>query len=302
MRTFHLFFGLFLAGTLFMTGCVSTDQIQILENRVTSLEMENNRQISKNKEKQKRDEEINRQVSEIVDELKPRVGRNETAIHEKYAETMSLIEGLRLEVQRLKGIIEETNYNVQQAGQQDRQSVEKTLERLDNAITKNFEKLTALEKYMGFEPSAGGPPTQDPPSSEDPSATPATPEQDTTEAELYAAAKKLLDDGDRENARIQFENFINRFPDSGNADNARFWIADSYYMDKWYEKAILEYQKVLEQYPDSNKTAAALLKQGYAFAELGEKANARLILRELIKKSPESNEAKYAAEKLKTLN
>ena len=78
-------------------------------------------------------------------------------------------------------------------------------------------------------------------------------------------------------------------------------LPDSYYSEKWYEKAILEYQKVLEKYPDSNKNAAARLKQGYAFAELGEKANARLILNELIKRYPKSQEAKYAKKKLDTL-
>jgi TolA-binding protein len=72
-------------------------------------------------------------------------------------------------------------------------------------------------------------------------------------------------------------------------------------VEKWYEKAILEYQKVLEQYPDSNKVAAARLKQGYAFAELGEKANARLILNELITRYPDSREAMFAREKLKQL-
>jgi TolA-binding protein len=64
----------------------------------------------------------------------------------------------------------------------------------------------------------------------------------------------------------------------------------------------LEYQKVLENYPNSNKNAAARLKQGYAFAALGEKANARLILKELITRYPNSQEAKYAKEKLKNLN
>jgi TolA-binding protein len=72
-------------------------------------------------------------------------------------------------------------------------------------------------------------------------------------------------------------------------------------VETWYEKAILEYQKVLEQYPDSNKTAAARLKQGYAFAELGEHANARLILNELITRYPDSREAGFAKEKLKKL-
>jgi tol-pal system protein YbgF len=150
-----------------------------------------------------------------------------------------------------------------------------------------------LEKYMGFEPSLPGEMEKKAISDEAPGKN--------SEQKLYAFAKKLFDDGDKENARIQFENFINKYPKSDNADNARFWIADSYYFEKWFEKAILEYQKVLELYPTSNKLAAARLKQGYAFAELGEKANARLILKELLKKHPNSNEAKFAQKKLKNL-
>jgi len=161
---------------------------------------------------------------------------------------------------------------------------------------RNYERLITLEKYMGFEPGEAKPVD----ANTQPLAT-STPEA-ASEQESYALAKKMFDEGDKENARIQFENFINKYPDSKNADNARFWIADSYYAEKWYEKAILEYQKVLEEYPNSNKTAAARLKQGYSFAELGETANARLILKELIKRHPDSNEAKYARKKLKSLN
>ncbi len=176
-------------------------------------------------------------------------------------------------------------------------SSQKDLTRLDEAISRNYERLIRLEKYMGFEPTAGEM-TQ----KEDTPAQTAPPVEPKTQDGLYDAAKALFDKGDFENARIRFENFINKYPDSSRADNARFWIADSYYAEKWYEKAILEYQKVLESYPDSNKSSAARLKQGYAFAQLGETANARLILNELIKRHPDSKEAGYAQEKLKTLN
>jgi len=50
-----------------------------------------------------------------------------------------------------------------------------------------------------------------------------------SEQELYDQAKKLFDAGDRENARAKFETFIQKYPKSQNADNARFWIADTYY-------------------------------------------------------------------------
>jgi TolA-binding protein len=46
---------------------------------------------------------------------------------------------------------------------------------------------------------------------------------------------------------------------------------------------------------------AALLKQGFAFAELGEKVNARLVLQELVEKYPQSQEAARAKTRLKAL-
>jgi len=101
-------------------------------------------------------------------------------------------------------------------------------------------------------------------------------------------------------ANFLLAKFLKRFPTAKNADNAQFWIGETYYREKWYEKAILEYQKVIEKYPKGNKVPASLLKQGLAFYSIGDKANARLIMNELIAKYPHSREAKIARKKLKS--
>ena len=111
-------------------------------------------------------------------------------------------------------------------------------------------------------------------------------------------AKEAFDKGDFESAREGFQKLLKRYPDSENADNAQFWIGETYYREQWYEKAILEYQKVIEKYPEGNKVQASLLKQGFAFKNLGDKANAGLILKELVKKYPDSTEAEIARKKL----
>jgi len=271
---------------ILISGCVAPDQFSILDQRVAVIEK--TLKLNKGNDSHSKDK---------LAEIEERVESDISSSQEEYAEIKYEIGLLKENLQRLEGLIEETNQKLFSSTQAGNESLEKTLERLDNAISKNFEKIVKLEKYMGFEPTVEKPVEQP----QDETIAEPVP-QDETEADFYAKAKKLLDEGERERARIQFENFINKFPKSENADNARFWIADSYYAEKWYEKAILEYQVVLENYPDSNKTAAALLKQGYAFAELGEKANARLLLKELIKKHPKSNEATYAKEKLKKLD
>jgi tol-pal system protein YbgF len=278
---------------VFLSGCVEDQSFVALETKVAVLEMESAQQLSGQNERLNAFATQSHQNQSKIKTLEKRLSDSPVISQEEYAELNYTIKTMKEDLQRLKGSIEEINYHFTQGSQNGGTPIEKKIERLDQAISKNYEKLIKLEKYMGFEPSAAG--------EIEKKTDPAQAPKENTEQQLYDAAKKLFDDGDKENARIQFENFINKYPDSDNADNARFWIADSYYSEKWFEKAILEYQKVLEDYPDSNKMAAARLKQGYAFAELGEKANARLILKELLKKHSGTKEAKYAQEKLKKL-
>ena len=291
MKRTYLFFVIIVI--VFLSGCIEPSQFVALETKVAVLEMENSRQFSAYKEKLNASAILSRNNQLKIEALEKRLSDRNTISQEEYAELKYTIQTLKEGFQRLEGQIEEIKHGFAGDYQKNGGTMEEKIERLDQAISKNYERVIKLEKYMGFEPSAAG--------EIDKTIQPAPIPGKSTTQELYDAAKKLFDDGDNENARIQFENFINKYPDSDNADNARFWIADSYYVEKWFEKAILEYQKVLEEYPKSNKLSAARLKQGYAFAELGEKANARLILKELIKKHPGTNEAKYAQEKLKTL-
>lgn len=272
-----------LAAIALLSGCVAPNQFEALETRVAVIEQNNSRRNA-----------LYQTMTNDLGNLKQQVDEFSKTTRENYAEVKYDIHQLKEDFHRIQGQLEEVRYKFGINGQERQESLEKRLERLDNAISRNYEKVIALEKYMGFEPTVPGSPGKD-------NDHVSSQVQDTEEG-LYTHAKKLFDQGDLENARVQFENFISKYPNSKNADNARFWIADSYYAEKWYEKAILEYQKVLENYPNSNKNTSARLKQGYAFAALGEKANARLILNELITRYPNSQEAKYAKEKLKNLN
>jgi TolA-binding protein len=65
-----------------------------------------------------------------------------------------------------------------------------------------------------------------------------------------------------------------------------------------FEEAILEYQKVISEYPKSNKMPDSLLKQGMAFAKLGDNESAKIVLNKLIKKYPKSPQAGVAKKKL----
>ena len=120
--------------------------------------------------------------------------------------------------------------------------------------------------------------------------------------DAYTSAMEALDKDDFNTARERFRKFIKTYPKSDRADNAQYHIAQTYYREMWYEKAILEHQKVIEKYPKGNRVMKSLFAQGMAFLNLKDKSNARLIFSELIIKYPKSQEAKAAKRKLKEID
>jgi tol-pal system protein YbgF len=202
---------------------------------------------------------------------------------------------LKDEVQLLRGHLEETAFMIQQH-KNALEGVDKEhqikLDKISISINQIETRLQYIEQYLNFESASSRQPDTE---------SPAFDEKKLSDKELYISAKQAFDQGDFEGARTGFEKIIKDFPKSVHSDNAQFWIGEIYYREKWYEKAILEYQKVIENYPKGNKVPASLLKQGFAFLSLGDKANARLILNELARKFPKTNEGKIATQKLKEI-
>jgi len=226
--------------------------------------------------------------------------QNERDFRERYAGQNVLIEALRNEIQMLNGRLEETEYLLKHQIKSFKDSNDKRayqLDRSEQMASSNKDRIMRLEQYLDFEITA-----PDLKAKKDLKAVAETPpEKKLSENEIYRSAKQAFDQGDFGAAREEFQKLIKQYPKTKYADNAQFWIGETYYREKWYEKAILEYQKVIENYPRGNKLPASLLKQGLAFFNLGDKANARLILTELVKKFPKANESKIAKQKLRGL-
>lgn len=115
---------------------------------------------------------------------------------------------------------------------------------------------------------------------------------------LFASAFEIFKAGHYEKARMSFHSFLKLFPNSEFSDDAQFWIAETFYFENIFESAILEYEKVIKNFPGGNKIASALLKQGLSFANIGERIRARAILQQVIKDFPNSTQARTARTKL----
>ena len=84
------------------------------------------------------------------------------------------------------------------------------------------------------------------------------------------------------------------------AADAHLRMADAQVGLKKYEQAETEYDFVLQKYPESDTSRAALLKKGLALAE-HDKPQAITTLNEVVKKFPNTSEAASAQARLKEL-
>jgi len=117
----------------------------------------------------------------------------------------------------------------------------------------------------------------------------------------YNACYKLFKEGQYVKAREEFLKFLKQYPKTAFSDNAQFWIGETWYVEDKFERAIVEYQKVVKDYPNGDKVPYALLKQGMAFQKLGDKASAKIVYNQVIKKYPQTNQARVAKAKLSEL-
>jgi tol-pal system protein YbgF len=117
----------------------------------------------------------------------------------------------------------------------------------------------------------------------------------------YRSAFKLLKESQYDQALLAFKSFLKDYPDSAFSSNAQYWIGEANYVMQNYEIAINEYQALLNTYPNSQKISHALLKIGYSYAELSNIADAKKILKEVIRQYPDTTVSRLANERLRKI-
>lgn len=118
---------------------------------------------------------------------------------------------------------------------------------------------------------------------------------------LYQQGLDSFKGGNTQRARELLTKFVEQHPNHELAANAHYWIGETYYTEKVYDQAILEFEKVIKNYPGKEKVPAAMFKQALAFKGLGDKKSARYVLGKLIENFPRSSEAGMAKAKLKEM-
>lgn len=114
----------------------------------------------------------------------------------------------------------------------------------------------------------------------------------------YDSATRQMGNGDYDEAIQSYRNFLHENQASPYADDAQFWIGESYFRKGQYHRAIIEFNQVSINYGSGDRAPAALLRQAEAFRIVGDRVDARLSLQKVINKYPGTGEAAKASKML----
>jgi tol-pal system protein YbgF len=227
----------------------------------------------------------------------------------RLADTRADVESLRVQMSRLRGQIEEGGQRGRAAASTPSSDIEERLRVLESSASHPAEPAQAPPgsvppgSEFGSVPAAPAPtPAPLPPAAaETGSPVPVDADIGRSTSDEYRNGLTQVQRGEQQKAVQTLRSFVNKNPKNEVVPYAQYWIGEAYFAQGKYNEAILAYNEVLVGTPKSDRVPAALLRQGAAFAELGDKIDARLILQKLIQEHPASPEAARAKRQIAAL-
>lgn len=101
----------------------------------------------------------------------------------------------------------------------------------------------------------------------------------------------------------RFRKFLQTYPASPYADDAAYWMADCHFKQGDYRVAVLRFNDVVRVYPNGNKAPDALYRQGESLLQLGPGfyEAAKSAFEKVLKDYPDSDRAKQAKQQLEAI-
>ncbi len=261
--------------SFFFAACASSGDLKRAEDQIADLEDEIS-QMRMSASSKSEVEQINRT---LADQMQSLIRSN--------AESTARVSQIEERIQASQGNLEQASYRMDRLAQQ------------VNDLRREVEALRmALQSASAAAPGPGGV-TTPVPMEEVTVRSPASPGPDPLET--YAAAYRDYQRGNYDLAVEGFREFMAGNADSDLADNAAYWIGESFFSQQKYADAIRQFDEVISRYPRSDKVPAALLKKGYSYLETGERAQGIIQLQYVLHEHPAAPEANLARQRLRAL-
>jgi len=241
--------------------------------------------------------------AETLDE---RVARLEKRLSgEAMMEMLNRMDQLQRDVLKLHGEIEELNHALETVKKQQKDMYLDLEQRIQGGAggAAGSEQAAEPAETPPSSPDTGvsqpSPETSAPPPAAAPQKPAAAASRDTAGRQAaYQKAFNTLKDGKYSDAIKEFKGFLAAYPSGEYVDNATYWLAEAYYVNRDFSAARDAFRKVVREFPQSAKVSDALLKTGFIEYETGQWSKAREILNDVVKRYPDTSAAKLAEKRL----
>ena len=205
-----------------------------------------------------------------------------------FADQKAIVDDMGKDLRAIRERIDDTNVRVS--------NVREELEAIRTSIPVTPPAAPALpvDPAAGADPNAPAAPVAavPPPTATPPSTVGLSPTRmfDTARAD-YAAGQWSL-------AVTGFDAFLKTFPRSEMADDAQFFIGETYYAQNRWADAIDAYSQTIQTYPSGNAVPDAYYKRGLAQERIGQIDAARASWETAVKSYPDSDAGRLARQSL----
>ncbi|MGC0775666.1 MAG: tol-pal system protein YbgF [Candidatus Acidiferrum sp.] len=224
---------------------------------------------------------LNTSMTDSVNKLSTSMGALQKSVQDVQANSGARLDTLSTSVQGLSDNLDEVRARIGKVNQQ--------LVDLQNSVQSLDAKLAAAAPATSA--SVAG-------ATDANSTRPAPPPSADV---LYSNGLRDITSGHYDLASQEFQDYLKYYSGTELASNAQFYLGEIAFMQKNYRQAAGEYDKVLQNYPNSFKVTSAHLGKGLALLALGQKDAGIRELREVIRNYPGTDEAKLARARLRQI-
>jgi tol-pal system protein YbgF len=237
-----------------------------------------------------------------LDSIERKLGSNSRGL----LDMLNRIEQMQRDIQQLRGEIELQTHTLKDMQRRSREQYMDIDRRLQQLETGNAAMPVPVTPPAVTPPAVMAPDPLDPPPMTrapmtlPPGAAVVLPPR-AGEKEAYDTALAVLREGRYAEAAQSFNRFLADYPESSYADNTSYWLGETYYVTRDFDRSLATFKGLVEQYPNSPKAADSRLKMGYIFYEKKDWAAARQALNAVVSDYPGSTAARLAGDRLKKM-
>lgn len=246
---------------------------------------------------QEQSQQLQLMLASLGDTLKvlsTKIDDQSTATRKAFADQKLLIDNVGTDLRVVRERLDETGTRVGVLGQE--------LISLRDAVNTLPSQLMTPAAVPGTDPAAEGTPGVPGAAPAAAPPVPAGPAGGLSPQRMFDTAQADYAAGQWNLAISGFDQFIRTFPTSDRADDAQFYVGESYQLDGKFKEAVGAYEKVITTYPTGDRVPQALYKRGVALSLLGENDRARESFQQVIRNYPQSEVAVLAKQVLDGLN